>query len=129
MLLHFRIYYTQDIIDNDVPKVKGYNATVKYLNKHLDPKTNDTFELYKFQNTIQDSYETVEQFCYCLTSSSLNCIFQVNNRNSKTRFEIGSKLTKKIPEQRQWRRSGVSIVNFEHISHLVLVFLLLTLSR
>ena len=31
--------------------------------------------------------------------------------------------------QRQWRRSGVFIVNFEHISHLVLVFLLLTLSR
>ena len=29
----------------------------------------------------------------------------------------------------QWRRSGVFIVNFEHISHLVLVFLLLTLNR
>ena len=26
----------------------------------------------------------------------------------------------------QWRRSGIFIVNFEHISHLVLVFLLLT---
>ena len=35
----------------------------------------------------------------------------------------------KIPERRQWRRSGIFIVNFEHISHLVLVFLLLTLSR
>ena len=43
--------------------------------------------------------------------------------------EICSKLTIKTPEQRQWRRSGVFIVNFEHISHLVLVFLLLTLSR
>ena len=29
----------------------------------------------------------------------------------------------------QWRGSDVFIVNFEHISHLVLVFLLLTLSR
>ena len=28
-----------------------------------------------------------------------------------------------------WRRPGIFIVNFEHISHLVLVFLLLTLSR
>ena len=35
-----------------------------------------------------------------------------------------SKLTKKTPEQRHWRRSGVVIVNFEHIWHLVLVFLL-----
>ena len=29
----------------------------------------------------------------------------------------------------QWRLSGAFIVNFEHISHLVLVFLLLTLSN
>ena len=37
-------------------------------------------------------------------------LLKVNNRNSRT-----------------WRRSGIFIVNFEHISHLVLVFLLLTL--
>ena len=30
---------------------------------------------------------------------------------------------------RQWRRSGVFITNFEHISYLFLVFLLLTLSK
>ena len=30
------------------------------------------------------------------------------------------------PERRHWRRSGVFIVNYEHIWHLVLVFLLLT---
>ena len=35
----------------------------------------------------------------------------------------------KTPERRQWRRSGVSIVNFEHISHLLLVFLLWTLNK
>ena len=33
-----------------------------------------------------------------------------------------------FPLPSQWRRSGVSIVNFKHISHLVLVFLLLTLN-
>ena len=38
-------------------------------------------------------------------------MFQVNNKDAR---------------RRQWRRSGVFIVNFEHISHLVLVFLLLT---
>ena len=42
------------------------------------------------------------------------------------RCEICSKLTIKTPEQ--WRRSGVFIVKFEHISHLLLVFLLLTLN-
>ena len=39
------------------------------------------------------------------------------------------KLTIKTPERPQWRRAGVCIVNFELISNLVLVFLLLTLSR
>ena len=34
----------------------------------------------------------------------------------------------KTPEQRQLRRSGVFIINFEYISHLVIVFLLLTLN-
>ena len=47
-----------------------------------------------------------------------NYMFKVNNRNTRTRCEICSKLTIKIPERRQWRRSGISIVNFEHISHL-----------
>ena len=41
-----------------------------------------------------------------------------------------SKLTIKTLEQgvKYVRRSGVFIVNLEHISHLILVFLLLTLS-
>ena len=34
----------------------------------------------------------------------------------------------KTPERRHWRRSGVFIANFERISPLVLVFLLLTLN-
>ena len=55
-------------------------------------------------------------------------MFEVNNRITRTRCEMCSKLTTKTPERRQWRRFGVFIVNFEHISHLVLVFLLLTLS-
>ena len=56
-------------------------------------------------------------------------MFKVNNRNTKARCEICSKLTIKTQERLHWCRSGVFIVSFEHISHLVLVFLLLTLSR
>ena len=41
---------------------------------------------------------------------------------------IYSKLTIKTPERCHWRRCGV-IVNFEHISHLFLVFLLVTLNK
>ena len=53
---------------------------------------------------------------------------KVNNRDTITRCEICSKLTIKTPERHQWRRYDDLIVNFEHISHLVLVFLLLTLN-
>ena len=42
---------------------------------------------------------------------------------------ICSKLTRKNPERHHCRCSGICIVNFEHISHLVLVCLLLTLSK
>ena len=53
---------------------------------------------------------------------------KVNNRNTRTRCEMCSKLTIKAPEGRQWRPSGIFIVNFEQISHFVLVFLLLPLN-
>ena len=43
-------------------------------------------------------------------------VSKVNNRNTRARCEICSKLTIKIPERRQWRRSGIFVVNFEHIS-------------
>ena len=54
-------------------------------------------------------------------------MFKVNIRNTRIRCEICSKLTIKTREQRQLRRFAVFIVKFEHISHLVLVFLLLIL--
>ena len=53
-----------------------------------------------------------------------NYIFKINNRNTRTRCEIFCKLT-----IGHWRLSDVFIVNFGHISHLVLVFLLLILRR
>ena len=56
-------------------------------------------------------------------------LFKVNSRNTTARCEICSKLTIKTRERWQWHRSGVLIVNFEHISHLVLVLLLLTLNK
>ena len=43
-------------------------------------------------------------------------MFKVNNRNTRTRYEIDSKLT-------------IKLANFEYILHLGLVFFLLTLSR
>ena len=56
-------------------------------------------------------------------------LLKFNNRSTRKRCEIFSKLTIKAPERCQRRRSGVFIVNFENISHLFLVLLLLTLNK
>ena len=56
-------------------------------------------------------------------------LINVNNTNTRTRSKICSKLIIKTPDWCHYRRSGVSIANFKNISHLVLMFLLLTLSR
>ena len=57
-----------------------------------------------------------------------NGMFKFNNRNTRTRCEICSKLTIKTPERRHWRLishlpvsyftpcSSVSIVNFEKVN-------------
>ena len=55
-------------------------------------------------------------------------LLKVNNRRTRTRYEICSKSIIRTPERRHWRRFGAFIVNFGHISHLVLMLLLLTLN-
>ena len=67
-------------------------------------------------------------FVTCRSKSASIYMSKANNRNIRTRCEIRSELTIKTPQKRQWRRSNVFIVNFEHISHFILVFLLLTLN-
>ena len=54
-------------------------------------------------------------------------MLKVNYGNTRARCEIYPKLIIKIPARRHWRYSGAFIANFEHISYLCLVFLLLTL--
>ena len=56
------------------------------------------------------------------------CLLEVNNTNTIKRYEMCAKLTKKATEQRHWARPGVFIINLDYISHLALVFLLLTLN-
>ena len=55
--------------------------------------------------------------------------FKINNRNTRKRCKVYSNLTMKTKEGRHWRHSGSFTVNFEHISHHPLVFLLLILNK
>ena len=47
-------------------------------------------------------------------------LFKFSNRDTRKKCEVCSKLTIKTPERRHGRRFGVSVVNFEHISRLML---------
>ena len=67
--------------------------------------------------------------CDSISNPAGNYMLKVNNKSTRKWCEICSKFTIKSPEQCHWRRSGVFIVNFEHISAFVLLALLLTLSR
>ena len=65
-------------------------------------------------------------FLLVLKVTFLHCpagiyLFKVNNKNSRTICEIGSKLTRKTSERRYWRRSRIFFVNFEQILHIVLL--------
>ena len=55
-------------------------------------------------------------------------LFKVNNGNIRAMCEICSELTVKTPERCQCHLSSIAIVNFEHISHIVPVFLLFPLN-
>ena len=64
------------------------------------------------------------QFCLIPDDTFL---FKGNNRNTRTMCKTCSKLT--ITTREQHRDSVALIVNFEHISHIVLLFSLLTLNK
>ena len=82
--------------------INGRFPRSSFLNK----KTDIVFRIL-IQNFLADFY-----------------LFKVNKKDTRKTCQICSKLTMKTPERRHLHRSGVFIVNFEHISNLFLVFLL-----
>ena len=65
-----------------------------------------------------------------MTSNAVNTdFFKVNNKNTRKRCEMYSKLTIKTPKRDHRRRFGVFIVKSEHISGHFLVLLMLTLNK
>ena len=94
----------------------------------------------KLQNFKDQLYVTVSIITYRVIylsrselipaiPASFHYLLRINDRNTITRCQICSKLTIKTPKGRQWRRSSVFMVSFEHVSQLALVFLLLTLNK
>ena len=95
------------------------------------------FRRYKVETLVRNDLSitlitVAETGCISLLNDILRTKFpagiyllKVNKRNTRIRCEICSKLKIKTPER---RRSGAVIVNVEHVSHFVLVFLSLNLN-
>ena len=98
----------------------GYSIITKLTGfcVHYEKKTDDRSDLLRI-------FFVVPTHKYIPTDIYL---FKVTNRITGKRCEICSKLTIKT-ERLHLRRSNVFIVNFEHISHLFVEFLLFTLNR
>ena len=69
------------------------------------------------------------QLRFTYSKSTLKILENTIYYTRNTRCKICSKLKIKTAEQCHWRCSGVFTVNFEHVLHLFLVFLLLTLNN
>ena len=84
------------------------------------------FKFLSCTNSKKSRKASYITFIYQYYTKATIYLFQVNTRK---RCKICSKLSIKTSERRHYRRSGVFIINFEHISYLFLVFLLLTLNK
>ena len=88
---------------------------------------------YVETNKISHEKECIWQYYKAISNSILNqtvvYMLNVKRRNTAEKCKIFSKLTITKPEQGQWGRSDVFIVNFEHILKHFLVFLLFNLNK
>ena len=114
---------------------------LSYRNQSIDllPKSMDWFlydnglrlERVKWKSSkVNDCFISIAMhfFQYKLSQSAINYMFKGNSRNTRSRwnmFKVNNKDTRTTPVASFW----CFIVNFGHISHLLLVFLLLTLSK
>ena len=98
---------------NKILTTHGLTKTIKEHWKRLQES------IFLRKNILEVLSSTFCQNNCLLVYATSNYMFKVQNKNTRKRCEIWSHLTIKTPERRQWCRSGVFIVNFEHISHLV----------
>ena len=86
-----------------------HNYISHYPQKSLSKKN----QKFLYYSNVFCSTQADNQYQKSKITLAGNYMFKVNNRNTKIRCEICSKLTKKTPEGRPCRRSGVFTVNFE----------------
>ena len=120
----------------DDPLRVMFSSATTFISFNRDTPKNKKFALIFRQ--LFERWPASDCFYYCwhwgcrscnsgLANPKCNYMFKVKKRNSWTRCEICSKLTIRTPEGRHGVVLVSLLLTFKHTSHLVLVFLLLTL--
>ena len=86
------------------------------LRKHSKSEGLQVIPLFSLQNLAlrnnHDHFSTTTNTRTNILPVSIY-LLKVNNRNTRTRCEIYSKLTTKIPERRHWRHSYTKFITLE----------------
>ena len=103
---------------------------IVFITKH---ETRPSKQIHN-QKVCNESNILISLMCSMRTVFPANIyLFKVINRKTRKRFEIFGtffwELKIKTPERYQWRRSIVFLIDYEYISYLFLVFLLVTFSK
>ena len=101
--------------------------SISNLNFHIAIDLRVDFNLSNYHNQISFYIWGIKfrVLCQVFERPSLAHIymFKLNNRNTRKKCEICSKLTIKTPEWIHWLRSGVFVLNFEYVSFIFLLFI------
>ena len=101
------------------------NTKFRWMRSHR-PQWNSPIRLKRLEKNISIIIQYIKRI---LSTCRGIYLFKFNYGITRKMGEICSDLTIKTSEWRQWLRSCVFIVNFKHISHIALVFQLLTLNK
>ena len=122
---------------------------VKHIQYNIQHKISYLYHSFRIRFTKQWALKWIKNVflqCVSLAHKSARCVLlphksvflkvltsiylpKVINGDSRTMCKIRSKLMIKTPEWRHWHRSNIFIANLKLISHILLVFLCLTLMR
>ena len=115
--------YQKQILDKSSQKkmqIKRRKEQICVLMAKINKKSFKKYDWKKNQDNQEflKIYKTISYLLQVIANGEIPVgiyLLRVNTRNTWTRCEICSKLTITTPDRRQWRRSGVFIVNFEHL--------------
>ena len=94
LLLHYGGFELQDVYESLLNTGTTYAELKTAFAAYFDPKTNDCYETWNFQKTIQEDGETVQRYYLRLKEIAVRCTFPDENKAIKTQLVLGTSSSK-----------------------------------